>query len=88
MPPKWIDLPGSKAGFSPYSNKGAGYHHSPDSLRRGVKTWDRFKMRTYEPLINLHTPADLLRQITSISFANSVSMLRSLRVTETSPEKD
>ncbi|PIO59939.1 ribosomal protein S10p/S20e [Teladorsagia circumcincta] len=52
------------------------------------KTWDRFKMGIHEPLINLHTPADLLRQITSISVANPVSMLRSLRVTETSPEMD
>ncbi|VDP02908.1 unnamed protein product [Heligmosomoides polygyrus] len=33
----------------------------------GSKSWDRFQMRIHKRLISLHTPADLLRQITSIS---------------------
>ncbi|EPB69600.1 ribosomal protein S10, partial [Ancylostoma ceylanicum] len=40
----------------------------------GSKTWDRFQMRIHKRLINLHTPADLLRQITSISIEPGVNV--------------
>ncbi|KJH46625.1 ribosomal protein S10 [Dictyocaulus viviparus] len=40
----------------------------------GSKTWDRFQMRIHKRLINLHTPADLLRKITSISIEPGVNV--------------
>ncbi|CAB3408238.1 unnamed protein product [Caenorhabditis bovis] len=40
----------------------------------GSKTWDRFQMRIHKRLINLHAPADVLRQITSISIEPGVDI--------------
>ena len=38
----------------------------------GTNTWDRFEMRIHKRLIDLHTPADLVKQITSISIEPGV----------------
>ncbi|CAI2292868.1 unnamed protein product [Caenorhabditis sp. 36 PRJEB53466] len=40
----------------------------------GSKTWDRFQMRIHKRLINLHAPAEVLRQITSISIEPGVDI--------------
>ncbi|VDN57658.1 unnamed protein product [Dracunculus medinensis] len=32
----------------------------------GSKTWDHFQMRIHKRLINMHSPSDVLKQITSI----------------------
>ncbi|XP_029699008.1 LOW QUALITY PROTEIN: 40S ribosomal protein S20-like [Takifugu rubripes] len=33
----------------------------------GSKTWDRFQMRIHKRLIDLHSPSEIVKQITSIS---------------------
>ncbi|XP_059135325.1 small ribosomal subunit protein uS10-like [Peromyscus eremicus] len=33
----------------------------------GSKTWDRFQMRNHKRLIDLHSPSEIVKQITSIS---------------------
>ena len=38
----------------------------------GTNTWDRFEMRIHKRLIDLHAPADLVKQITSISIEPGV----------------
>ncbi|CAJ0920592.1 unnamed protein product, partial [Mesorhabditis belari] len=40
----------------------------------GSKTWDRYQMRVHKRLINLHSPSDVLRQITSISIEPGVDV--------------
>ena len=32
----------------------------------GTNTWDRFEMRIHKRLLDLHSPADVVKQITSI----------------------
>ncbi|XP_012372519.1 40S ribosomal protein S20-like [Octodon degus] len=34
---------------------------------KGSKTWDRFQMRIHKRLIDLHSPSEIMKQITSIS---------------------
>ena len=38
----------------------------------GSKTWDRFEMSIHKRLIDLHSPADVVKQITSISIEPGV----------------
>lgn len=38
----------------------------------GSKTWDRFEMRIHKRLIDLRSPADVVKQITSISIEPGV----------------
>lgn len=38
----------------------------------GTNTWDRFEMRIHKRLIDLYAPADLVKQITSISIEPGV----------------
>ena len=33
----------------------------------GTNTWDRFQMRIHKRVIDLHSPSDVVRQITSIN---------------------
>merc|ERR1719408_360020 len=40
----------------------------------GTNTWDRFEMRIYKRLIDLHSPADVVKQITSISIEPGVDV--------------
>jgi small subunit ribosomal protein S20e len=40
----------------------------------GSKTWDRFEMRIHKRLIDLHSPADVVKQITSISIEPGVEV--------------
>merc|ERR1712189_72990 len=40
--------------------------------REGSKTWDRFEMRIHKRLIDLHSPADVVKQITSVSIEPGV----------------
>ncbi|PAV91456.1 hypothetical protein WR25_01750 [Diploscapter pachys] len=40
----------------------------------GSKTWDRFQMRIHKRLINLHAPASVLQEITSISIEPGVDI--------------
>lgn len=40
----------------------------------GSKTWDRFQMRIHKRIINLHSPSEILKQITSISIEPGVDV--------------
>ena len=40
----------------------------------GTNTWDRFSMRIHKRLIDLHSPADVVKQITSISIEPGVEV--------------
>jgi len=40
----------------------------------GSKTWDRFQMRIHKRIINLHSPSEILKQITSISIEPGVDI--------------
>jgi len=40
----------------------------------GTNTWDRFELRIHERLIDLHSPADVVKQITSISIEPGVDV--------------
>mmetsp|Transcript_11240 Transcript_11240/g.33748 ORF Transcript_11240/g.33748 Transcript_11240/m.33748 type:complete len:124 (-) Transcript_11240:410-781(-) len=40
----------------------------------GTNTWDRFEMRIHKRLIDLHSPADVVKQITNISIEPGVEV--------------
>ncbi|KAJ1968501.1 40S ribosomal protein S20 [Dispira parvispora] len=40
----------------------------------GTKTWDRFEMRVHKRLIDLHSPSEIVKQITSISIEPGVEV--------------
>ena len=40
----------------------------------GSKTWDRFQMRIHKRLIDLHSPSEIVKQITSISIEPGVKV--------------
>ncbi|CAO2595048.1 40S ribosomal protein S20 [Lemmus lemmus] len=40
----------------------------------GSKTWDRFQMRIHKCLIDLHSPSEIVKQITSISIELGVEV--------------
>ncbi|CAO2612759.1 40S ribosomal protein S20 [Lemmus lemmus] len=40
----------------------------------GSKTWDRFRMRIHKRLIDLHSPSEIVKQITSISIEPGVEV--------------
>ncbi|ELW49840.1 40S ribosomal protein S20 [Tupaia chinensis] len=40
----------------------------------GSKTWDRFQMRIHKRLIDLHSPSEIVEQITSISIEPGVEV--------------
>ncbi|XP_043833901.1 40S ribosomal protein S20-like [Dromiciops gliroides] len=40
----------------------------------GSKTWDRFQMRIHKCLIDLHSPSEIVKQITSISIEPGVEV--------------
>ena len=40
----------------------------------GTNTWDRFEMRIHKRLIDLHSPSDAVKQITSISIEPGVEV--------------
>nr|AGR33986.1 subunit ribosomal protein 20 [Parapristionchus giblindavisi] len=40
----------------------------------GSKTWDRYQMRIHKRLINMHSPSDVLHQVTSISIEPGVDV--------------
>ncbi|CEM30684.1 unnamed protein product [Vitrella brassicaformis CCMP3155] len=40
----------------------------------GTNTWDRFEMRIHKRLIDLHSPSDVVKQITSISIEPGVEV--------------
>ncbi|KAE9552352.1 hypothetical protein FO519_004435 [Halicephalobus sp. NKZ332] len=40
----------------------------------GSKTWDRFQMRIHKRLINMNSPSDVLKKITSISIEPGVDV--------------
>ncbi|XP_066110529.1 small ribosomal subunit protein uS10-like [Saccopteryx bilineata] len=42
--------------------------------REGSKTWDRFQMRIHKRLIDLHSPSEIVKQITSISIEPGVEV--------------
>jgi len=40
----------------------------------GTNTWDRFEMRVHKRLIDLHSPSEIVRQITSINIDPGVEV--------------
>ncbi|XP_047736590.1 40S ribosomal protein S20 [Hyalella azteca] len=40
----------------------------------GSKTWDRYQMRIHKRVIDLHSPSEVVRQITSISIEPDVDV--------------
>jgi len=40
----------------------------------GTNTWDRFEMRIHKRLIDLHAPAEVVRQITSVNIDPGVEV--------------
>lgn len=40
----------------------------------GSKTWDRFQMRVHKRIIDLHSPSEIVKQITSISIEPGVEV--------------
>mmetsp|Transcript_33394 Transcript_33394/g.94589 ORF Transcript_33394/g.94589 Transcript_33394/m.94589 type:complete len:122 (-) Transcript_33394:57-422(-) len=40
----------------------------------GTNTWDRFEMKIHKRLIDMHAPADVVKQITSISIEPGVEV--------------
>nr|BAN20319.1 ribosomal protein S20 [Riptortus pedestris] len=40
----------------------------------GSKTWDRFQMRIHKRVIDLHSPSEVVKQITSISLEPGVEV--------------
>ena len=40
----------------------------------GTTTWDRFEMRIHKRLIDLHSPSEIVKQITSISIEPGVEV--------------
>merc|ERR1740123_469480 len=40
----------------------------------GTNTWDKFQMRIHKRLIDLHSPADVVKQITSITIEPGVEV--------------
>jgi len=40
----------------------------------GTNTWDKFEMRIHKRLIDLHSPADVVKQITSITIEPGVEV--------------
>jgi len=40
----------------------------------GTATWDRFEMRVHKRIIDLHSPAEIVKQITSISIEPGVDV--------------
>ena len=48
----------------------------------GTNTWDRFEMRIHKRLIDLHSPSEIVKQITSISIAPGVEVAVTIAVIE------
>merc|ERR1712094_152840 len=44
------------------------------SCGEGTNTWDRFEMRIHKRLIDLHSPSEIVKQITSISIEPGVEV--------------
>lgn len=40
----------------------------------GSKTWDRYEMRIHKRLLDLHSPSDIVKQITAINIEPGVSV--------------
>eukprot|EP00923_Selenidium_pygospionis_P028315 GHVN01050949.1.p1 GENE.GHVN01050949.1~~GHVN01050949.1.p1 ORF type:complete len:120 (+),score=19.84 GHVN01050949.1:74-433(+) len=40
----------------------------------GTNTWDRFELRIYKRLIDLHSPSDVVKQLTSINLDPGVEV--------------
>ena len=50
--------------------------HQPDPLTpgEGSKTWDKFQMRIHKRVIDLHSPSEIVKQITSINIEPGVEV--------------
>ena len=44
------------------------------SPHSGTNTWDRYEMRIHKRLIDLHSPSEIVKQITSISIEPGVEV--------------
>lgn len=40
----------------------------------GSKTWDRFQMRVHKRIIDLHSPSELVKQVTSMNLETGVEV--------------
>ena len=46
----------------------------------GTNTWDRFEMRIHKRLLDLHSPADVVKQITSIRCVSALNVSSGFQV--------
>ncbi|XP_058132892.1 small ribosomal subunit protein uS10-like [Dasypus novemcinctus] len=49
-------------------------NHYKENYGEGSKTWDRFQMRIHKRLADLHSPSEIVQQITSISVEPGVEV--------------
>jgi small subunit ribosomal protein S20e len=43
-------------------------------LCSGTNTWDRFELRVHKRVIDLHSPSEVVKQITSITIESGVEV--------------
>jgi len=53
----------------------------------GSKTWDRFEMRIHKRVIDLYSPSDVVKQITSISIEPGVQVEVTIEDDNTTPKE-
>merc|ERR1711991_903778 len=53
----------------------------------GTNTWDRFEMRIHKRLVDLHSPSEIVKQITAISIAPGVEVEVTIADSLTTREK-
>ena len=53
-------------------------YKSSSSPGEGSKTWDKFQMRIHKRVIDLHSPSEIVKQITSINIEPGVEVKRNL----------
>ena len=47
---------------------------NPSLQGEGSKTWDKFQMRIHKRVIDLHSPSEIVKQITSINIEPGVEV--------------
>ncbi len=58
------------------------YHPSLSHFTSGTNTYDKFEMRIHKRLIDLHSPSDVVKQITSINIEPGVEVEVTINDTE------
>ena len=51
------------------------FHKFTSPPGEGSKTWDKFQMRIHKRVIDLHSPSEIVKQITSINIEPGVEVM-------------